>query len=52
MKRCWNCQPGRLKVGEPPEITAGRELIEETGYHAAKIELVHEFYSCLASAMS
>lgn len=37
---------GTIEVGEPPATTAGRELIEETGYHASRIELVHEFYSC------
>jgi len=37
---------GTIEVGEPPESTAHRELIEETGYHAEKLEKVHEFYSC------
>lgn len=35
---------GTLEPGEPPEATAARELIEETGYRAAKIELLHKFY--------
>lgn len=33
---------------EPEEqaiVTASRELIEETGYTAGKLELIHEFYS-------
>ena len=34
---------GTLEPGEPPEITAGRELIEETGYRAAHIEKLLEF---------
>jgi ADP-ribose pyrophosphatase len=37
---------GTMEAGEPPELTAARELSEETGYRAAKIEKLHEFYSC------
>jgi len=37
---------GTIEIGEPPESTANRELIEETGYHAKKLEKIHEFYSC------
>jgi ADP-ribose pyrophosphatase len=37
---------GTIDPGEPPEQTAARELSEETGYRAAKLEKVHEFYSC------
>lgn len=37
---------GTMEPGEPPEQTAARELKEETGYQAAKIEKIHEFYSC------
>src|SRR5262245_52925302 len=35
---------GTLEPPEPPHITAERELIEETGYRAAKIEFLHAFY--------
>jgi ADP-ribose diphosphatase len=35
---------GTLEPPEPPEETAKRELIEETGYRAKKIELLHAFY--------
>jgi ADP-ribose pyrophosphatase len=35
---------GTLEPNEPPEDTAKRELIEETGYRAAKIELLHAFF--------
>ena len=35
---------GTLEPPEPPHVTAERELIEETGYRAAKIELLHAFY--------
>jgi ADP-ribose pyrophosphatase len=37
---------GTIEPGEPPEQTAARELVEETGYHAGKLEKIHEFYSC------
>ena len=36
---------GTCEAGEPAEQTAVRELIEETGYHAGRLELLHEFYS-------
>ncbi|WP_182867368.1 NUDIX hydrolase [Rhodopirellula sp. JC639] len=36
---------GTREPGEEALVTAGRELIEETGYRAGKLELVHEFYS-------
>jgi ADP-ribose pyrophosphatase len=35
---------GTLEPPEPPEKTAERELIEETGYRAAKIEFLHAFF--------
>lgn len=34
---------GTLEPGEDPAVTAGRELIEETGYRAATIEKLREF---------
>lgn len=36
---------GTREVDEPANVTATRELIEETGYTAGKLQLVHEFYS-------
>ena len=36
---------GTREPGEPPEQTAARELVEETGYHAGQLSVVHEFYS-------
>lgn len=36
---------GTREVDEPAETTAARELIEETGYTAGRLEKVHEFYS-------
>jgi ADP-ribose pyrophosphatase len=35
---------GTLEPPEPPEVTAERELIEETGYRAKRIELLHAFF--------
>ncbi len=37
---------GTIEHGEPPDQTAVRELIEETGYRAKTITKIHEFYSC------
>jgi ADP-ribose pyrophosphatase len=34
---------GTREPGEAPEATAARELLEETGYEAGKIELLHSF---------
>jgi ADP-ribose pyrophosphatase len=28
---------GRVEIGEPPEVTAARELVEETGYEAGNL---------------
>ena len=36
---------GTLEKGEPPEVCAGRELEEETGYRAARIESLGWFYT-------
>ncbi|MGY8770303.1 MAG: NUDIX hydrolase [Pirellulales bacterium] len=35
---------GTLEPNEPPEITAARELTEETGYTAKHLELLTTFY--------
>jgi ADP-ribose pyrophosphatase len=35
---------GTLEPGEDPAVTAARELIEETGYRAAHLEKLREFY--------
>jgi len=35
---------GTLEPGEDPAVTAARELIEETGYRAASVEKLSEFY--------
>ena len=36
---------GTLEKGEPPDVCAGRELEEETGYRAARIESLGWFYT-------
>jgi ADP-ribose pyrophosphatase len=36
---------GTREPDEQAIVTASRELIEETGYSAGKLELIHEFYS-------
>nr|WP_068259074.1 NUDIX hydrolase [Rubripirellula obstinata] len=36
---------GTREVGEPAETTAARELVEETGYHAKRLDCLHEFFS-------
>lgn len=36
---------GTREPGESAEVTAARELTEETGYTASRLELIHEFYS-------
>ncbi|PQO26887.1 NUDIX hydrolase [Blastopirellula marina] len=35
---------GTLEPNEPPEVTAARELTEETGYTADSVELLTQFY--------
>jgi ADP-ribose pyrophosphatase len=35
---------GTLEPNEPPLATAGRELLEETGYVAGQLELLHTYY--------
>jgi ADP-ribose pyrophosphatase len=36
---------GTLEVGEDPQMTAYRELTEETGYRAQRMKLMHSFYA-------
>ena len=36
---------GRLEAGEPPESCAARELTEEVGVSASRLELLSEFYT-------
>lgn len=35
---------GTLEPGEPPIVTAGRELLEETGFIAQQLDLLHTYY--------
>lgn len=41
----WELPAGTLEPGEPPEQTAARELIEETGYRARVLTHLTSFYS-------
>ncbi len=41
----WELPAGTLDSGEPPEQTAGRELIEEAGYRASGMNLLTTFFS-------
>lgn len=41
----WELPAGTLEPKEHPQETAGRELIEETGYEAAHIEFLTSFYT-------
>jgi len=36
---------GKIDPGEDPIVSAGRELEEETGYRAPRLDLVYRFYS-------
>ena len=41
----WELPAGTLEAGEPPEQCAARELIEETGFRAAKLTALTSFYT-------
>lgn len=41
----WELPAGTLEAGEPAQKTAARELEEETGYRAARVEKLGEFYT-------
>lgn len=41
----WEVPAGGLEPGEPPETTASRELVEETGYKADVLEHMGRFYT-------
>lgn len=41
----WELPAGTLGRGEDPAVCASRELIEETGYRAATINLLGRFYT-------
>lgn len=41
----WEVPAGKLELGEDPKDCAVRELKEETGYEADKIEFLNSFYT-------
>lgn len=43
-KSLWELPAGTLEPDEPPEVCAARELEEETGYRAAKLTPLIEFF--------
>jgi ADP-ribose pyrophosphatase len=45
MATLWELPAGTREAGEEPDLTARRELIEETGYDAATIEPLTRFYT-------
>ena len=42
----WEFPAGKVDPGEAPEACAARELAEETGYRAGRVEPLGGFYSC------
>ncbi len=44
MKWVWELPAGTIEHGEDPKETAMRELIEETGYRAGKMDIVFKMY--------
>ncbi|RLB54921.1 MAG: NUDIX hydrolase [Deltaproteobacteria bacterium] len=44
-RQLWEIPAGTLEAGEDPAACAGRELIEETGYRAASIAKLTEFFT-------
>lgn len=44
-KTLWELPAGTLEPPEPPEACAARELEEETGYRAGRIEPLTEFFA-------
>jgi ADP-ribose pyrophosphatase len=40
----WEVPAGMIERGEPPEVTAERELIEETGYRAERLRYLWSIY--------
>lgn len=44
-KELWELPAGTLEPNEPPEQTAHRELIEETGYRAKNMRFLTQFFT-------
>ncbi|MCH8496283.1 MAG: NUDIX hydrolase [Balneolales bacterium] len=43
----WEVPAGKIDQGEPPEVTAERELQEETGVKAGELHYIGHFYPCI-----
>jgi len=43
-KYIWELPAGTLEKGEKPIACAKREIIEETGYQAGKLEKIQDFF--------
>ena len=41
----WEIPAGTMEPGEEPGVTAGRELVEEAGYEAGRLERLTSFYT-------
>ena len=46
----WEFPAGKLEEGEQPDPCAARELAEETGYTAGRLERLGGFYTCPGAA--
>lgn len=44
-QRLWELPAGKLEPNEDPKLAAGRELEEETGYRAARLKKLGEFFT-------
>lgn len=44
-QRLWELPAGKLEPDESPETAAGRELVEETGYKAGRLDKLASFYT-------
>lgn len=43
----WEVPAGKIDQGENPDVTASRELLEETGVQAGQLHYLGHFYPCI-----